>query len=185
MLTRVIKTPLQGLLILEIDYFKDERGYFIESWHKKDFANAGLNLDFVQEGQSGSKRNVLRGLHYQNMKAPMAKLVRCLVGKIFDVVLDLRYGSKTLGNWFGLELSTMDKRQLFVPVGFAHGFVTLSDWAEVCYKQTGFYNPKAEGSIIWNDPDIAITWPVSEPIISKKDSMAMTFRDYLKKPAFQ
>lgn len=185
MKTHLIKTPLEGLLVVEIEYFSDERGFFMESWHKRDFAKAGLDLTFVQEGHSRSKKNVLRGLHYQNMTAPMDKLVRCILGRVFDVAVDLRASSKTLGKWFGIELSDENKKQLYIPVGFAHGFAVLSDWAEVQYKQTGFYTPSAEGTVAWNDRDLAVSWPVANPILSERDKIGMSFSDYLKNPAFK
>lgn len=185
MKTRVIPTELAGLVIVEIDYFQDERGFFIEPWHKRDFAAAGLDLEFVQEGHSRSWRNVLRGLHYQDMSAPMGKLVRCTVGAIFDVAVDLRVSSPTFGKWFGIELSAENKKQVYIPVGFAHGFVTLTDVAEVQYKQTGYYTPAAEGTLAWNDPDVGITWPISNPILSKRDQNGMSLKDYLKNPAFK
>lgn len=185
MKTRIIQTGLPDLVIVEIDYFQDERGFFIESWHKRDFAAAGLDLEFVQEGHSRSGRNVLRGMHYQDMSAPMGKLVRCTVGAIFDVAVDLRVRSPTFGKWFGIELSAENKKQLYVPVGFAHGFVTLTDVAEVQYKQTGYYTPSAEGTLAWNDPDVGITWPISSPILSKRDQNGMSLKDYLKNPAFK
>jgi len=184
MKTRLIKTPLPDLVIVEIDYFQDERGFFIESWHKRDFAAAGLDLEFVQEGHSGSRYGVLRGMHYQNMTAPMGKLVRCIVGRIFDVAVDLRVSSPTFGKWYGVELSAENKKQIYIPVGFAHGFATLSDVAEVQYKQTGFYTPAAEGTLAWNDPDVGIEWPISNPILSKRDQNGMRLKEYLKNPAF-
>jgi dTDP-4-dehydrorhamnose 3,5-epimerase len=185
MKTRVTKTLLDSLVIVEIDYFKDERGFFIESWHKRDFAAAGLDLEFVQEGHSRSARNVLRGMHYQNMTAPMGKLLRCTFGSIFDVAVDLRVSSSTCGKWFGVELSAENKKQLYVPPGFAHGFATLSEFAEVQYKQTGFYTPPSEGTLSWNDPDVGIEWPIKEPILSKRDQNGMSLKEYLKNPAFQ
>src|SRR5687767_9293988 len=129
MKTRITKTPLEGLLIVSIDFFQDERGFFIESWHKKDFAEAGIPFDFVQDSHSRSSRGVLRGLHYQDMRAPMGKLLRCTVGNILDVAVDLRVSSPTFGQSFSIELSAENKTQVYVPVGFAHGFATLS---EVC-----------------------------------------------------
>ena len=183
--TRLVKTPLEGLLIVEIDYFSDERGFFMESWHKRDFAKAGLDLTFVQEGHSGSKKNVLRGLHYQDMTAPMDKLVRCLVGTIYDVAVDLRASCETFGKWFGIELSADNKKQIYIPAGFAHGFAVISDWAEVSYKQTGFYTPSAEGTIMWNDPEIGVEWLVTDPIISKRDTEGISFSEYKKNPAFK
>jgi len=184
MKTRLIETPLPDLVVVEIDYFQDERGFFIESWHKRDFAAAGLDLEFVQEGHSRSSQSVLRGLHYQDMTAPMGKLLRCTLGRIFDVAVDLRVSSPTFGKWLGLELSADNKKQLYVPVGFAHGFATLSEFAEVQYKQTGFYTPSSEGTIAWNDPDVGVEWPIADPVLSKRDQDGMSLQAYLKKPAF-
>src|SRR5215813_7361886 len=156
---RITKTPLSDLLLIDTDFFKDSRGFFIESWHKRDFAEGGAPYEFVQDAHSSSTYGVLRGLHYQDMRAPMAKLVRCTVGKILDVAVDLRVSSPTFGKAFTIELTSENKTQIFVPVGFAHGFVTLSDVCEVQYKQTAFYQPSTEGGIAWNDPEIAIDWP--------------------------
>lgn len=184
MKTHLTQTPLAGLVVVDIDYFQDERGFFIESWHKRDFAVAGLDLEFVQEGHSRSGQGVLRGLHYQDMTAPMGKLLRCTVGRIFDVAVDLRVSSPTFGKWFGIELSADNKKQIYVPVGFAHGFVTLSEFAEVQYKQTGFYTPSSEGTLSWNDLDVGVQWPITHPALSKRDQNGMSLQDYLKKPAF-
>lgn len=184
MKVRVTQTEIPDLIIIDIDYFSDERGFFIEPWHKRDFQKAGLNLEFVQEGHSQSRKNVLRGMHYQDKKAPMGKLIRCTRGKIFDVALDIRKSSPTLGKWFGIELTEENKRQLYIPSGFAHGFFTLSDIAEVQYKQTGFYTPKSEGTIKWDDPDININWPTKKPILSNRDQNGRSFQQYLKRPAF-
>jgi dTDP-4-dehydrorhamnose 3,5-epimerase len=184
MKTHVTETPLAGLMKVNIDFFSDERGFFIESWHQRDFAQAGLDLTFVQEGHSRSGRNVLRGLHYQDMTAPMGKLLRCTVGAIFDVAVDLRMKSPTFGEWFGIELSAENKTQLYVPEGFAHGFATISDVAEVQYKQTGFYTPSSEGTVAWNDPDIRVSWPITDPILSPRDQKGMSLQDYRNNPAF-
>jgi len=185
MKTRVSKTPLDGLVVVNVDYFQDERGFFIEAWHKHDFAEAGLSVEFVQDSHSCSTARVLRGLHYQDMRAPMGKLVRCTAGRIFDVAVDLRVSSATFGKWFSIELTAENKTQLYVPVGFAHGFATLSGTAEVQYKQTEFYQPAAEGGIAWNDNDIAIQWPFRDPILSKRDQNQMSLNQYLKNPAFK
>lgn len=184
MKTLVTKTPLEGLVRVDIDFFSDERGFFIESWHQRDFADAGLDITSVQEGHSRSGRSVLRGLHYQDMTAPMGKLLRCTVGAIFDVAVDLRMTSPTFGQWFGIELSAENKTQLYVPEGFAHGFATISEVAEVQYKQTGFYTPASEGTISWNDPDIGVEWPIDEPILSQRDQNGTSLREYRTKPAF-
>jgi dTDP-4-dehydrorhamnose 3,5-epimerase len=184
MKTTVTETPLQGLVIVDIDYFRDERGFFIESWHRRDFAAAGLDLEFVQEGHSRSGYGILRGMHYQDLSAPMGKLIRCTVGKIFDVAVDLRVSSPTFGKWFSLELSADTMRQLYIPPGFAHGFEALAEAVEVQYKQTGFYTPASEGTLAWNDSDVAIQWPVSNPTLSRRDQSATSLKEYLKHPAF-
>ena len=181
---QLITTPLNGLVVINIDYFKDERGFFLEPWHKQHFAEAGLDLTFVQEGHSGSVQGVLRGLHYQDMTAPMGKLVRCTVGVVYDVAVDIRTSSPTFGQWFGIELSAENKKQLYIPAGFAHGFAVLSNTAEFQYKQTGFYTPSSEGTIAWNDPDLGIRWPIATPILSARDQAGMSFATYKKNPAF-
>jgi len=179
------KTPLSDLVVFDIDYFRDRRGFFIEPWHKRDFLKAGLDIEFVQEGHSRSQKNVLRGLHYQDFQAPMGKLIRCTVGKIFDVAVDLRKKSPTCGKWFGIELSARNKKLVYVPVGFAHGFLTLSSFAELQYKQTGYYTPLSEGTVSWNDPDLNISWPIhSMPILSIRDQHGMSLQKYLQNPAF-
>jgi dTDP-4-dehydrorhamnose 3,5-epimerase len=180
----VVPTEIEGLVLINTDFFKDERGFFIEPWNKKTYSEAGLNLEIVQEGHSGSKKNTLRGLHYQDMTAPMGKLVRCTAGSVLDVAVDLRTNSRTFKKWFSVELNSDLKNQIYVPVGFAHGFCVLTDWAEVQYKQTAFYTPSAEGSIIWNDPELNISWPVTNPLLSEKDKNASTLADYIKNPAF-
>jgi dTDP-4-dehydrorhamnose 3,5-epimerase len=181
----VTTTPLEGLLVINIDFFKDDRGFFIESWHKQSFADAGIAAEFVQDSHSRSQYRVLRGLHYQDMRAPMAKLVRCTMGRIVDVAVDLRVNSPTFGRWFSLELNSNNQTQLFIPEGFAHGFATLSDICEVQYKQTAFYRPETEGGIAWNDPDVGIVWPYDDPILSKRDQNQMTLKQYRNKPAFR
>jgi dTDP-4-dehydrorhamnose 3,5-epimerase len=184
MKTHIKETPLEGLLVVQVDYFQDQRGFFMESWSKRDFAAAGMTEEFVQDSHSASRYGVLRGLHYQGMQVPVGKLVRCTVGRILDVAVDLRSKSSTYGKWFSIELNADNKSQLWVPVGFAHGFATLSEYCEVQYKQTGFYSPAAEGGIAWNDPDVAIQWPYTNPVLSKKDSEQQTFAEYRRKPAF-
>ena len=185
MKTKLSKTPLDGLAVIDVDYFRDERGFFMESWHKRDFAEAGLSFDFVQDNHSRSNQGVLRGMHYQDMRAPMVKLVRCTVGRIFDVAVDLRVSSPTFGKWFGIELTAENKKQLLVPIGFAHGFLTLSDVCEIQYKQTEYYRPQAEGGITWNDSDIAISWPLANPTLSKRDQNQPSLKQYLQNPAFR
>jgi dTDP-4-dehydrorhamnose 3,5-epimerase len=185
MKTHIKETPLEGLLIVQVDHFKDERGFFLESWSKRDFAAAGITAEFVQDSHSASRYGVLRGLHYQDMRMPVGKLVRCTVGRILDVAVDLRANSSTYGKWFSIELNADNKVQLWVPVGFAHGFATISEYCEVQYKQTAFYNPAAEGGIAWNDPDIAVQWPYADPVLSQRDSQQKTFAEYRKNPAFR
>jgi dTDP-4-dehydrorhamnose 3,5-epimerase len=185
MKVRVTKTPLEGLIVVDIDYFKDSRGFFMESWNKRDFADAGIVTDFVQDSHSASSYGVLRGMHYQDMKAPMAKLVRCTMGRILDVAVDLRMSSPTFGKWFSIELNADNKTLLYVPVGFAHGFSAISDYCEVQYKQTAFYDAASEGGIAWNDPEVGIPWPNSNPILSVKDQNQQSLAEYRKKPAFR
>jgi dTDP-4-dehydrorhamnose 3,5-epimerase len=185
MKTKVTNTPLTDLLLVNIEYFSDERGFFIEAWHKKDFAAAGLPHDFVQDSHSRSCKAVLRGLHYQDMSAPMGKLVRCTLGRILDVAVDLRVNSATFGKWFSIELTADNKTQLYVPIGFAHGFAALSEVCEVQYKQTEYYQPASEGGIAWNDPDVGIDWPFKNPILSKRDQNQKSLKEYLGQPAFR
>ncbi len=185
MKTNVIKTSIPDLVVVNIEYSRDERGFFIESWNKRDFAEAGLSHEFVQDSHSRSGAKVLRGLHYQDMRAPMAKLVRCTVGRILDVAVDLRASSPTFGKWFSIELSADNQTQLFVPVGFAHGFATLSEVCEVQYKQTGFYRPDCEGGIAWNDPDVGIKWPYQDPVLSRRDRDQPTLNQYRQNPVFK
>ncbi|MBI2327848.1 dTDP-4-dehydrorhamnose 3,5-epimerase [Candidatus Curtissbacteria bacterium] len=182
--TRLIRTPISDLFEVEIDYFQDERGFFMESWNQQEFAKAGLDLTFVQDSLSGSKSGVLRGLHFQDKRAPLSKLVRCSQGKVFDVAVDMRKSSRTFGRWFGVELSGDNKKQLYIPAGFAHGYQVLSDWAEVFYKQTEYWNAEAEVTLIWNDPDVGIIWPIADPILSDRDARGISFATYLKNPAF-
>ena len=170
--------------MIEPDVFRDDRGFFFESYHKQRFAELGVTDEFVQDNHSRSMQGVLRGIHYQDMSAPMAKLVRCTLGRILDVAVDLRAGSPTFGRWSAAELSADNKRQLLVPVGFGHAFLTLSDVAEVQYKCSGFYTPGAEGAIVWNDPELAIDWPFKDPVVSAKDRAAPSLQSYRKTPAF-
>ena len=184
MKTTLTATPLEGLFVVDVDRFEDERGFFVESWNERDFRAAGLDETFVQENHSRSGRNVLRGLHYQDATAPLGKLVRCTFGAIFDVAVDLRSNSRTFGQWYGMELNAANKKQLWVPIGFAHGFATLSEAAEVQYKQTGFYRPECEAGLRWNDPDLEISWPIATPILSVRDRRHPDFAEYRANPAF-
>ena len=177
-------TPLDGVVLIQPHVYADARGFFLETWNARDFAAAGLPEDFVQDSHSRSTRGVLRGLHYQDATAPLAKLVRCTVGSIFDVAVDLRSGSPTFGQWAGAELSADNKLQIFIPAGFAHGFQATSEVVEVQYKQTGYYTPSAEGTIAWNDPHVDVAWPIDEPILSGHDQQGTRFEDYAQRPVF-
>ena len=166
-----IETGIEGLCIIEPTVFGDNRGFFLESYSKKEFEEIGITEEFVQDNHSKSKKGVLRGLHFQ-INFPQDKLVRVVSGEVFDVAVDLREGSKTYGQWYGVLLSAENKKQFFIPKDFAHGFLVLSDTAEFAYKCTDFYHPNDEGGLAWNDPDIGIQWPISEGMeltISEKD----------------
>jgi dTDP-4-dehydrorhamnose 3,5-epimerase len=166
-----IPTPIPGILIIEPKVFQDERGFFLESYQKKKFSEAGIPFDFVQDNHSKSCQGVLRGLHYQ-IQQPQGKLLRVVAGEIYDVAVDIRRGSPTFGKWFGTHLSAETKQMLWVPPGFAHGFYVTSPEAELLYKATDYYAPQWERTIIWNDPAIGIPWPVQGelPILSPKDA---------------
>ena len=174
-----IKTPVEDLLVFEPTVFDDSRGYFFESYNKKIFAKNGIELDFVQDNQSSSEYGVIRGLHYQLNPYAQAKLIRVLSGLILDVAVDIRKGSPTFGKGFTIELSAENKKQLFLPAGFAHGFSVLSEHAEVLYKCDGFYNKESEGGILYNDPSLNIDWkiPSGKEIISEKDRRLPRFAD--------
>ncbi len=154
----VTKTHIDGLVVIEPKVFGDNRGYFMETYNQNDMSEAGLDMVFVQDNQSMSTKGVLRGLHYQK-NFPQGKLVRVIKGRVFDVAVDLRKGSETYGKWYGVELTAENKKQFYIPQGFAHGFIVLSDTAEFCYKCTDFYHPEDEGGLAWNDPSIGIEWP--------------------------
>ena len=155
---KVTKCPIEGLYIIEPAVHGDARGYFMETYSRRDMAEAGLNMEFVQDNQSMSVKGVLRGLHFQK-EYPQGKLVRVIKGRVFDVAVDLRKGSETYGKWYGVELTEENKKQFYISEGFAHGFLVLSDTAEFCYKVTDFYHPGDEGGLAWNDPAIGIEWP--------------------------
>lgn len=181
---RITPTPLDGLLIIEPRVFEDDRGYFLETHHYKHFQSAHIDCTFVQDNLSFSKKNILRGLHFQKTK-PQAKLVQAVSGEIFDVGVDLRPGSATFGKWSGALLSEENKRQLFVPQGFAHGFCVLSASAHVAYKCSDYYDPEDEGGLLWSDPDIAIDWPLKDPVLSAKDRQFGYLADQKFFTAFQ
>ena len=172
----VIETDLPGVLIVEPKVFGDERGFFMESYNAGRYGEAGLPDRFVQDNLSFSRRGVLRGLHFQNPQ-PQGKLVSVLQGEVFDVAVDIRVGSPTFGRWTGVSLSAENKRQFYVPPDFAHGFVVTSDVALFYYKCTDYYAPHAEGSVLWDDPEIGIEWPIEAPTLSEKDRAAPTLRE--------
>lgn len=175
---KVTKCDIEGLYVIEPTVFTDNRGFFMETYNKKDFEDAGLGMDFVQDNQSKSVKGVLRGLHFQK-KHPQGKLVRVIRGSVFDVAVDIRKGSPTYGKWYGTTLSEENKKMFYISEGFAHGFLVLSEEAEFTYKCTDFYHPEDEDGIAWNDPDIAIDWPKIEKeiILSEKDKNRKAFKD--------
>ena len=171
------KTEIEGVFVIEPKVFGDNRGFFMETYKQSDFEEAGLKYNFIQDNQSRSHKGVLRGLHYQK-KYPQAKLVRVIQGEVFDVAVDLRKGSPTYGKWGGAILSAENKKMFLIPRGFAHGFLVLSDTAEFVYKCDEVYHPEDEGGIMWNDPDVGISWPLEgEPSLSEKDKVHPLLRD--------
>lgn len=175
---KVIQASLKGVLILEPQVFKDRRGFFMEIHHQKRYSQPGLNHIFVQDNLSHSVHSTLRGLHYQ-LNHPQAKLVQVIKGSVFDVSVDIRLGSPSFGKWTGIHLSDENRRQVFVPEGFAHGFCVLSETADVIYKCTDFYAPDDDGGILWSDPTIAVDWPIIDPLLSDKDSQYPLLKDIL------
>jgi dTDP-4-dehydrorhamnose 3,5-epimerase len=173
----VIKTPIEGLEIIEQRKFADSRGYFTETYNQKLFKEKGLDIQFVQDNLSVSKKNVIRGLHFQNPPFAQGKLVRVLKGSAIDVAVDIRKSSPTYGKHFSVLLSAENNRSLWIPEGFAHGFSSLEDETVFYYKCTNFYNPQTEQSIRWNDPVLAINWRVQNPVVSEKDAMANIFNE--------
>lgn len=174
----IIKTSIEGLLIIKPDVFRDERGYFFESYNKERFAKEGLTMDFVQDNESKSAKGVLRGLHFQKPPYTQGKLVRVVKGSVMDVAVDLRKDSPTYGKWESVILSEDNKLQFWIPEGFAHGFVTLEDETVFNYKCTNIYNKESEGSLLWNDPDINIDWNIENPILSEKDKISPLFKNF-------
>ena len=179
------ETGIEGLCVIIPKIFEDERGYFLETYNKRDFAEIKITCDFVQDNQSYSSKGVIRGLHFQK-KYPQSKLVRVIQGTVYDVAVDLRPGSPTFGNYFGVILSAENKKQFFIPKNFAHGFLVLSDTAEFAYKCDDFYHPNDEGGIIWNDPKVSIDWPLdqiggaSNLIFSGKDTAWSTISEFIR-----
>lgn len=175
----IIETKLKGVVVIKPRVFEDARGYFFESYSKSAFAQAGLDLDFVQDNQSLSQKGVLRGLHFQNHPHAQGKLVRVITGAVYDVAVDIRKNSPTYGQWFGQELTEKNKWMMYIPEGFAHGFATLEDNTVFSYKCTNFYNKASEDCILWNDPDLAIDWQISSPLLSEKDLQGKTMKDFV------
>jgi len=174
-----VRTKISDVVLISPEVYGDDRGFFLETFREDQFSKFELGPRFVQDNHSGSQKGVLRGLHYQ-IQNPQGKLVRAIAGEIFDVAVDIRKSSDTFGQWVGVVLSAKNKQQLWLPPGFAHGFFVLSDWAEVVYKATDYYAPEFERSILWNDPDIKIEWPIHpghSPIVSGKDSKASIFKN--------
>ncbi len=182
-----IKTGIEGLYVIEPTVFGDNRGFFLESYNKNDFNEIGITDEFVQDNHSKSKKGVLRGLHFQTNNL-QGKLIRVIKGKIYDIVVDLRKGSKTFGKWFGLEITSENKFILYIPKGFAHGFLTLENETEILYKTTDFYHPEYDSGIMWNDKDINIEWNLEkynlkeeDLILSEKDTKHQSFKEYVNK----
>ncbi len=173
----ILKTAIPEVILFKPRVFSDSRGFFFESFNERVFATLGLLPRFVQDNHSGSRKNVIRGLHYQ-IQQPQGKLVRVLFGAVFDVAVDLRRGSPTFGKWVGQILSDQNRHMLWIPPGFAHGFLALSDWVEVAYKATEFYAPSHERTVVWNDPDLAIAWPIEgTPLLAEKDALGRSLRE--------
>lgn len=176
---KITKTKLDGVVIIEPDVFGDNRGFFMESWNKKKLEEAGLFYDFVQDNHSKSTvKGTLRGIHFQKGDKAQAKLVRCVKGAVLDVAVDLRKNSSTFKQWVSVELSAENKKQLLIPRGFGHGFVTLTDDVEFLYKADNFYAPEADAGIRWNDPDIGVEWGIENPILSEKDKKNPFLKDF-------
>lgn len=177
---KIIQTEIPDVVVLEPGIFTDSRGFFLETYNERSFAALGITERFVQDNQSNSKQGVLRGLHFQVEQA-QGKLVRVVAGEVFDVAVDLRRGSATFGKWTGAQLSSANHHMIWIPKGFAHGFYALSETAEVAYKVTDFYAPQHERTLLWNDPDVAIQWPLKgEPILSDKDRVGMRLKDLVQ-----
>ena len=175
---KITKTKLEGVVIIEPDVFGDNRGFFMESWNKKKMTETGLNYDFVQDNHSKSTvKGTLRGIHFQKGDKAQAKLVRCVKGAVLDVAVDLRKNSPTFKQWVGVELSEENKKQLLIPRGFGHGFVTLTDDVEFLYKADNYYAPEADAGIRWNDPEIGVEWSIENPILSEKDKKNPFLKD--------
>ena len=173
----VVETPIGGVKLIKPKVWGDSRGYFVETWQQERYAAAGIDLPFVQDNHSRSAYAILRGLHFQKTR-PQGKLVHVSLGSVFDVVVDIRPGSPSFGQWYGVELTQDNQWQLWVPPGLAHGFVVTSEYAHFHYKCTEYYCPQDEGAIRWNDPDLGVVWPVECPVLSQKDAVAPSWREF-------
>lgn len=176
---KIKKTTLSGVLIIEPEVFNDKRGFFKETFKVEHYKNAGINLPFVQDNYSRSKEGVLRGLHFQKSQ-PQGKLVSCILGSVYDVAVDINPKSKNFGKYVGVELNDKNHLQLWIPPGYAHGFCVLSKCADIFYKCTDYYFPNDEGGLLWNDPEVAINWPIETPLISTKDKLLPTLKEIKK-----
>lgn len=174
-----IETPLKGLMVIKPRVFEDPRGYFFESYNLDVFAKEGLTMNFMQDNQSLSQRGVLRGLHFQNNPHAQGKLVRVINGSVYDVAVDIRRSSPTYGQWYGMELTEKNKTMMYIPIGFAHGFVTLEDNTIFSYKCTNVYNKTSEDCLLWNDADLGINWQINDPLLSEKDLQGKKFKDFV------
>lgn len=176
---KIIKTPIPDLLIVEPDVFNDQRGYFFEVYNQERYFNNNMNMQFVQDNESKSGKNVLRGLHFQKPPYAQGKLVRVIQGKVLDVAVDIRKGSPTYGKYHSVELDAESKRMFYIPEGFAHGFLTLEENTIFAYKCTNYYNKESEGSLLWCDEEIGIDWNVENPVLSDKDKISPLFKDFI------
>lgn len=181
----VFETEMPGVRVLVPQVFTDERGFFMESYHKAKLAEKGIAFDFVQDNHARSCRNVIRGFHYQAGAGAQWRLVRCTVGEVWDVIVNIKVGSPHFGKWYAVNLSAENRKQLLIPPEFAHGYAVLSEWSEVQYKCSAHHQPGVERLLTWNDPELAVPWPVANPIMSNKDrSAGRSLKDYVKQPDF-
>jgi dTDP-4-dehydrorhamnose 3,5-epimerase len=181
----ISRVEIEGPLIIEPDFFQDERGFFFESYSRQRFSEHGIDIDFVQDNHSRSSKNVLRGLHFQDSQAPQWRLVRCTLGRVWDVIVDLRASSQTFGQWYAIELTSAERRQLLIPPEFAHGFCVLSEVAEVQYKCSHSHVAGAERTLAWDDPEVCVPWPIETPLLSQRDrNLGSSLQTFLKMPVF-